>query len=304
MKNAQVVHNPSSGDEKHSKREILKITEKAADVVDYVSTEDEHWENSLKQEAEVIFLAGGDGTVKKFVTALLKNKNLHPATPIYLLPYGTANNIGLTLNLPKELKEPEPHFEKKIRKFDLGRLKGLGELDFFLEGAGFGIFPELMKRVEEKGEEEKSQDPSEELRRIRETLLETAKEFKGKKAKLQIDGIKIEGKFLLVELINIRYIGPNFELAPAADPGDGFLDLVLIPELRRQDLVAHLEDVLTGKDQKTPLRDFVQKYRVKNAEMQWEGTEVHVDDDLVEGYSGESFSIMVDKGKLHFVEQD
>lgn len=302
MKNAQVVHNPTSGDEKHAKDDILEVVGKVADVVDYISTEEEGWERSLQKASEVIFVAGGDGTVKKLAAQLLKNDRLDPATPVYLMPYGTANNIGLTLDIPKKLKQPRPNFESKIRKFDIGRVQGLNDLDFFLEGVGFGIFPELMKKV--GGQEGKSETPSEELRRIRKTLLEIAESFEAKKAKIKIDGMKIKGNFLLVELINIRYIGPNFELAPAADPGDGFLDLVVIPEERRKELVNHLFDVLNGEKQKTPLRNFIQKFRVQKAEMEWDGPEVHVDDDLVENYSGEPITIELDHGKFHFVQQD
>lgn len=302
MKNAQVVHNPTAGDGKHSKKDILEVVEKAAEVVDYVSTEDEDWGRALQKKAEVIFVAGGDGTINKLAARLLQNEQLDPATPVYLLPYGTANNIGLTLDIPKKIKQPKPDFEQNIRKFDIGRLKGLNGTDFFLEGVGFGIFPELVKRIKEKGE--KHETASEELQRVRENLLNVAKDFKARKAKIKLDGMKIKGKFLLVELINIRYIGPNFELAPDADPGDGFLDLVLIPEERREDLVAHLQDVVEGKQEQVPLRNFAQKLRVQQAEMQWEGEGVHVDDDLVENYSGESFEVSLDNGKFHFVQLD
>lgn len=302
MKNAQVVHNPTAGDAKHSREDILEVVENAAEVVDYISTEDDNWERALQKKAEVIFLAGGDGTVNKLAARLLKNEKLDPATPVYLLPYGTANNIGLTLDIPKKIKKPRANFEEKIRKFDIGKVEGIDGPDFFLEGVGFGIFPELVKKAKEEGE--KSETASEELQRIRKNLLEIAKNFKAQKAKIKLDGMKIKGKFLLVELINIRYIGPNFELAPNADPGDGFLDLVLIPEARREDLVNHLQDVLDGKKNPMPLKDFVQNLRVQKAEMSWEGDGVHVDDNLIRDYSGESFKVGLYNGKFHFVQLD
>ena len=302
MINARVVHNPTSGDAKHSKNDILEVVEKAANVVDYISTKEEGWELALQKKKGLIFLAGGDGTVNKLAAQLLKNEELDPATPVYLLPYGTANNIGRTLNIPKKIKRPGADFEKKIRKFDIGRVEGPGSSDFFLEGVGFGIFPELVKRMDEEGE--KHESPSEELQRIRKKLLQIARDFKAEKARIKIDGMKIKGKFLLVELINIRFIGPNFELAPNADSGDGFLDLVLIPEERRQDLVNHLQGVLDGNEERVPLKDFVQNLRVQKAELEWEGKGVHVDDDLVEDYEGESFKISLDHGKFHFVQQD
>ena len=301
MEKAQIVHNPTSGDEEHSREKIQKIVEKVADVVNYVSTEDDDWQNSVQEDSEVIFLAGGDGTVRKLATYWFEAKKKHVSTPIYLLPYGTANNIGLTLEIPKKIKEPEPDFEKNVQKFDVGRVKGLGDLSFFLEGVGFGIFPQLIKEMDGKEKEEES--ASEEILRILKVLLDIAKNFEAQKAKIKFDGMKIKGSFLLVELINIKYIGPNFKLAPNADPGDGFFDLILIPEARREDLVSYLQKLIDGKAQADDLRDLVQQLRVKNVKMKWKGSAVHVDDDLVKNYSGESFEVSIDHGALHFVKQ-
>ena len=302
MEKAQIVHNPTSGDEEHSRKKIEKIVEKVANVINYVSTEDEHWEKNFKYDSEVIFLAGGDGTVRKLATYLFDDKKKSLKTPIYLLPYGTANNIALTLDIPKKIKEPEPDFEKNIKDFDIGRIKGLGKLDFFLEGVGLGIFPELMRQMTNK--EMEVQSASEEIQQTLKVLLEISKNFEASKAKLNVDGIKIKGSFLMVELINIKYIGPNFQLAPNADPGDGFFDLILIPEARRVDLVSHLQKVIDGKGEPGDLKDVVQHLRVKEVKMKWKGKGVHVDDDLVEDYSGEDFEISIDPGELKFVKQE
>lgn len=301
MKRAQIVHNPTSGDGKHHKNKIQKIVEKVADVAGYVSTDDDDWKENLDKDAGIFFLAGGDGTVHKLAKQLLQNKDVKSNTPVYLLPYGTANNIGLTLGIPKRIEELQNDFEKHIGKFDVGKVEGLEDFDFFLEGVGFGLFPELVKKMD--GDEKKDETPSEELKRILQNLLEIAKNFQAQKAKIKFDGIKIKGSFLLVELINIKFIGPNFELAPNADPGDGYFDLVLIPESRRVDLVSHLQRVIGGTVKSEQLRDFVQHMRVQQVKMKWKGDSVHIDDDLVEDYDGESFKISIDKGRFNFVRQ-
>lgn len=299
MKKAQIVHNPTSGNGEHSEAKIRQIVEKVADVVGYVSTNDEDWEKDLHKAAEIYFLAGGDGTVHKLAKELLQNEEIKPGIPVYLLPYGTANNIGLTLGIPKLIEELEENFEERIGKFDVGKVDGLGNLSFFLEGVGFGIFPELIKKME--GDEKNGESASQELQRTLKRLLMITKKFKAQKAELNIDGVEVHGSFLLVELINVKFIGPNFQLAPNADPGDGYFDMVLIPETRRADLVSHLQNLIDGNEEPGQLKDFVQHLRVQQVKMKWEGKGVHVDDDLVEDYDRESFVVSVDNGRLSFV---
>src|SRR5207248_10929955 len=50
-----------------------------------------------------------------------------------------------------------------------------------------------------------------------------------------------------VEAMIIDETGPNIALAPAADPADGLLDLVLITEGDRDQLATHLDDRLAGR---------------------------------------------------------
>src|SRR5262249_34618145 len=61
------------------------------------------------------------------------------------------------------------------------------------------------------------------------------------------DGERLDGDYLLVQVLNIRSVGPNLVLSPDADPADGFLDLVLAGENERDALRALLgEDGADG----------------------------------------------------------
>ena len=303
MNKAILIHNATAGDADHEKEDLTEIIKRAGYSIDYYSTSNPFWERFTQKDTDVIFLAGGDGTVHKFAKAILEtgDQNLLKR-PVHILPYGTANNIGLTLNIAKEIGSLPTNFENNTTKFDFGWLRGLRGKKFFLEGIGFGIFPELVLNLKEQGE--KNETANEELYRIRKSLLQTAKDFKAQKAEIIIDGMKITGEFLLVEIMNIRYIGPNFELAPKADPGDAFLDLVLIPVERRQELVAHLQEVVGGGRKQTFLKDFVQNLRVQNAEMKWAGKAFHIDDEVVDDYSGEKLTVSLEPGKFQFIQQD
>ena len=45
--------------------------------------------------------------------------------------------------------------------------------------------------------------------------------------KIIFDNRDLSGRYILLEAMNIHSVGPNFWLAPPADPGDGLLDLVI-----------------------------------------------------------------------------
>ena len=50
--------------------------------------------------------------------------------------------------------------------------------------------------------------------------------------RVEADGVDLSGDFLAVEIMNIGQMGPNLPLAPDAEPGDGFFDVVAIGERR------------------------------------------------------------------------
>jgi diacylglycerol kinase (ATP) len=105
---------------------------------------------------------------------------------------------------------------------------------------------------------------------------------------MKIDGITIEGSFLMVELMNIKSVGPNLKLATNADPGDGYFDLVMIPEQNRAELDNYLDKMIEGKPDLVDLNQFVKTIRVRKLKMKWFGSKVHVDDSLINDYLSEA----------------
>ena len=59
--------------------------------------------------------------------------------------------------------------------------------------------------------------------------------------RVEVDGVDHSGRYIGVEAMGIRSIGPNATFAPMADPGDGLIDVVLIDPTRRQPLVDGIE---------------------------------------------------------------
>ncbi|WP_081211066.1 diacylglycerol/lipid kinase family protein [Salegentibacter sediminis] len=298
MKKAQIIHNPTAGNAAHTREEIIELVKMAGFKTNYVSTDDEAWESFIENEMDVIFLAGGDGTIRKLASVLIEKEMCDRHIPIYLLPLGTANNIATSLEISKKLNSAYTKKEKELQKFTCGKLKGVGDDDFFLEGVGFGVFPELIRKMKEKDQD--GETPDEKLNRSLRILLEIVKDYKAQKASIKADGLKIKGRFLLVELMNIKYIGPNLEFAPNANVEDNFLDLVLIPEAKREAFVAYVESLISGNSKFQDIRSFVKVLRVKKLKMKWKGSQLHVDDNLIEDYDGKKIRMKMNSKNLEF----
>ena len=300
MKTALLIHNPSAGNAKHDKEEIIGLVKKAGYSLEYISTDDRAaWKNFDPSTVGTIFLAGGDGTVHKLAMVLLDRMTETPVT-IHLLPLGTANNIAKTLRISTVIDRHAVIREKSRKSFDCGKIKGLPKTKFFLESMGFGIFPQLI--FEMKNSVKAEDIPSAKLKQAVKVLLQIIKTFKSQKATIKADGIKIKGTFLLVEIMNIQYFGPNIKLAPHADPGDGCFDLVMIPEKKRNELEEYLNGLMEGSAEYESLEKFVKTIRVQQVKIKWGGTQMHVDDDLVDYRAGRNIKVDVLPDVLDFVQ--
>ncbi len=296
MKKAILIHNSTAGDGDHEKQELKNMIEKAGYDVDYYSTNSLFWERFVKKEADIIFVAGGDGTVQKMAKAILDAKEERMLQiPVQILPYGTANNIATTLGFEKPVKEIDKNTKGKA--FDIGLVGGIKEAAFFIEGIGCGIFPKLVRVMKSKSEEEKQ----DEIQQSLQELLKIIDTYEASNAIIIADKKEITGSFLLVELMNIKLIGPNIELAPNAEPGDGEFELVLVREKSREELKAFIKGHLHGNISKKKIGDFAERLKVREVRIKWQGNDVHVDDDIIEEYKREEIVIKNRQAVFKFI---
>src|SRR5262249_8972223 len=87
----------------------------------------------------------------------------------------------------------------------------------------------------------------EKFARALEELRKISRGYRGMPLELKADDTIIIDHFLLVAATNIELIGPRLQLAPDADPGDSYLDLVFVRERRRKSLCRWLEHQLPGQ---------------------------------------------------------
>ncbi len=264
-----LVHNPGAGRGANSGRDLEKLLERAGHEVRYQSAKDDGWKKALKKPADLVVVAGGDGTIGR-VTRRMAGRGI----PMALLPSGTANNIARTLG---QLDRP---FEELVRGWETGRrvrldvalAKGPWGERYFIEGLGIGLFASLLARSE-VAKPRKSKRPVEDaLRRLR-RLAEACEALE---VAARLDGKDISGRYVLLEALNLRYVGPNLHLAPDSRPGDGEFEVVLVTEAERPRLIEYLDQWQDNRERLAVLPS----RRGKRLHLEWTGCELHIDDKL------------------------
>jgi diacylglycerol kinase (ATP) len=294
MQIVKLVHNPTAGDEAHSKEKLVEEITAAGFACRYSSTKTKDWK-VIEDDTDLIAIAGGDGTVRKVVKQVIKQK-MAKEVLLSVLALGTANNIAKTFNISNDTSRAiQAWNEKRIKKVDIGLVENVPDVTFFLEGFGFGIFPYLMKTMKEKAEDYAS--PEEELKGALKVLHNLLLSYEPRHCQLEIDGTDHSGMFYMVEVMNIRSIGPNMELAPLADPGDGELEVVLVPEANKEKFAEFLLHKLTNGD------DTYQFHTLKGKKIsiRWNGTRLHADDKMLKLEKETEVCIEVKEGALQFI---
>jgi diacylglycerol kinase family enzyme len=251
----------------------------------------------MQDKVDFIVAAGGDGTVRKITKQLLDRKLSEKTWPIGLLPLGTANNIAQTLEINGNTEEIiQSWHHPQVKSFDVGRIRGLSEAKFFLESYGYGIFPFLIRKMK-KVDKKAIATPETEMKVALEILHDIIFSYEPKYCELNVDGHDLSGKFLLVEIMNTRLMGPNLFLSPHGDPGDGQFEIILIPEEDKEKLASYVAEKINGIDIPYTFRQL----KGENIQISWEGTHVHADDEIIKMEKNEKIKIELCEGLLKFL---
>jgi diacylglycerol kinase (ATP) len=302
MKVAKVLHNPDAGDGENSDKALMAAIAAEGYKCSYLSTKKKGWEKKDWEKVEAgdvdfIVVAGGDGTVRKLAHELLERRLIDKKLPIALLPLGTANNIATTLGIKGEPEEIIQGWKQhQMKKYDVGRIEGIKKHKFFIESYGHGVFPRLMKEMK-KLDKSMFESPEQKIKTALQLLYQIIKNYKTKLCKLKIDDKDYTGKFLLVEIMNTSSIGPNLQLAPFADPGDGFFEVILITENQRDEFASYVKGKLDGKSESP----FFTAFKAKKLQIYWEGTALHADDEHILLDEPADVKIEVQSGLLDFL---
>lgn len=286
-----LVHNSAAGYDQYSKEELVNALQKKGFETTYADVKEDNFTQKLKNPGDLVIIAGGDGTVIAAAKHLNGGK-----TPIGLLPLGTANNIATCLGISGKPEDIIASWDlAKKKPFSLGIVKGPEGETFFLESIGFGLFPRLIRQRE--WDKDGKETRKEELQDALQHQLEILKDYNAHSCTINLDGKKITGRFLLVEVMNIPLTGPNMDLPPQAHPEDSFLDVVMLQESERGNFEDYLISRINGSDIhfSLPVRS------AKRIEIEWEGIHFHQDDQAKEYPSPIKLDIQLVQKGLEFL---
>ena len=268
-----LIHNPGAGDDGHPDGKALqKLIRDAGHDVIYQPAKDERWAAVLEERADVVAVAGGDGTVGRVAKRLIGRD-----MPIAPLPFGTANNISKTLGLTElTLKEIIAGWEAAQRiGFDAGVAKRPWGSRYFIEAFGVGLFACTIPVADESRTLARLKDADAKVAYAQEMLRERLVRCPPHDLQLTLDGRDMSGTYVLFEAMNMEFVGPNLYLAPDIRPCDGCLDVVLVTTAGRDELESSLEEWQDGD----LVHPELPRYRARRIELEWNGYEVHFDDE-------------------------
>ncbi len=239
---------------------------------------------AIEAGAEVVVAVGGDGTLHEVTNAVMAAPK--GSVALGLIPFGTGNDFARGIGLFGDLQKAcDAIATGHVHQIDIGRIKGtgLGHGRWFLVAAGLGFVADIAKTVNEgvrflHGAPAYIYGAAKTLRHLEAFPLTVA-----------IDGEPIDMvSATLISVSNVETTGGGLKIAPNADPADGVLDICLVGEISRLELLKQLPHVANGTHVGHPA---VRMIRAKSIEIVTETPKSLWIDGEVVGQTPASFTI-------------
>jgi diacylglycerol kinase family enzyme len=198
--------------------------------------------DKLPEDTEVVAVAGGDGTVGRLAMQLAGR-----GLPLAVLPFGTANNIATSLGILGSTHELVRAWNAERRlRLDVGVAGGVWGERRFVESTGAGFVPSGIHTMDSE-EHPESDEPRAMLHKALRRFRDVLRALVPRPTHLVLDGEASDEELLMVQVLNLRAVGPGLVLAPDGDPSDGAFDVVTATEAERPLLERYLHDRIEGR---------------------------------------------------------
>ena len=261
---AMLIFNPAAG-----AREVQRELEQ---VIAY--WERRGWEVSFRQTwgagdattfareavatgCQAVFVAGGDGTVSEAANGLAGSN-----VALGVLPAGVGNVWALEMGIPNPspmrrhplLDAAEVLAKGEIRRIDLGRA---GQRHFIL-WAGIGLDAKVTERMEPRAR------PTKRLGTLAYAVAAVlvAKDFRGTRTRVEIDGRNINTRCILVLISNAQLYAKLVRVAAEAHLDDGLLDVCIFKGVNLVSTVHHAIKVFARRHLHDPQVEYYQCKKV------------------------------------------
>jgi diacylglycerol kinase (ATP) len=273
-----LMHNPKAGRGAHGEKDLVAALTHAGHKVTYQSTKEPDYKKALKKPADLVVVAGGDGSVGKIARRLMDS-----GIPMSVLPLGTANNVARSLGFVGEPEQIIAGLARgRKRVFDMGAVTGACGERYVVEGAGAGLLADYIQADETEAKKNRKSNKNEHISREQEMARHVAlmrrllHDHAAQSWKIEIDGEDISGSYLLWEAMNIRSVGPGLYFAPRAATRDGKFEFACVREEDRDTLLKYFDARLAKRRAAFP----VPTRKFRHLRVAWNRSVVHFDDKI------------------------
>lgn len=196
-----------------------------------------------KDKEYVIYVVGGDGTLKVTLPGLVGTKN-----KLGIIPAGSGNDTYRTIKT----------MEKGETLIDLGKINDT----YFINVACSGIDAEVANNIDKL---RNTIIPTSQLYNA--SLIYTFISFKYKKMKMKTKIKNIDDKYTILSICNGSYYGGGFKIAPKSRLTDGLLDIYYAEKMPKLKMIPLILKLKKGKHEG---RRRVHKFRTNHVELEFE----------------------------------
>lgn len=205
-------------------------------------------EEAVNDSVERVLSIGGDGTNHVVINAIMHAQIHHPAHAfVYgMLPAGTGRDWARGVGMPLNPRDALRHIARKEpRPIDVGVARFDDTTEYFLNISSVGISNDIVQRVEDA----EPRRPWTYLKAVVAGILR----YEPEPVTIHVDGeLWYEGKIYVVAIANGTTFGQGMIIAPQARFDDGLLDIVLIDDLKRVELLLALRTVFNATHLSNP----------------------------------------------------
>ncbi|MGQ9619902.1 MAG: diacylglycerol/lipid kinase family protein [Bacteroidales bacterium] len=215
-----------------------------------------------------IITVGGDGTLNEVLNGAYTQNICRPdEICLGFIPVGTGNDWGRMFGIPLVYEGAVEVIKNgKTMLHDVGVVNyHLGEekhTRYFINIAGVGFEAMVVKKSNRQKEKGKSNKAI-----YLYNLLSSLISYKNIEATITIEGKTVTNRIFSINVGNGRYCGGGMRQTPDALPDDGFLDITVIREIGRLEIIKNLKILYDGTILSHPKVD---GYRTKNLKVESE----------------------------------
>lgn len=165
--------------------------------------------------ADYVVACGGDGTINEVASCIVNTD-----TKLGIIPVGSGNGLASNLQIPRDFEAAMEIIRNgKTSMIDAGTING----HYFFSNTGLGIDAIVIRNYEDSGKRT--------LLSYIKASLKASVNFMPAITSVSYNNETIDVKPFLLFISNSNEMGYNMSLTPKASLNDGWLDLVIVPEL-------------------------------------------------------------------------